>query len=88
MNIDIHSDFGCKLVRGEVGPVAHTFGGDMYKGTVPKGSSLPVHLLFRLDLFDSILPFRIVGGFRFLPLLYAFLTMVRLCPTESVVTTK
>ena len=73
MKDHIRFDFGCKLVQGHASTFGHTFGGDIqYGGNVPRGCSVPVHLLFRLDLFDPVLPFKIVSGFRFLPFFYAF----------------
>jgi len=73
MNIDIHYDFGCKLVRGKPGKYSHSFGGDFrYNGTIPQGCPVPVHLLFRLDMSDPVLPFRMDSQFRFLPFFFAF----------------
>src|SRR5262249_17976075 len=73
MGVDIHYDFGCKLVEGNPGKYQHSFGGDFrYDGLVPDGCPMPVHLLFRLDLADPVLPFRIDADFRFLPFFYAF----------------
>src|SRR5713226_4961082 len=71
--VDISYDFGCKLVRGNPGSYTHTFGGDLrYDGAVPEGCPVPVHLLFRLDLTDPVLPIRIDSEYRFLPLFCAF----------------
>lgn len=74
MNIDIRFDLGCKLVHGSAGEYEHTFGGDFgYVGRIPEGCSGPVHLLYRLDLSDPVLPLNVVESeFRFLPLLFAF----------------
>jgi hypothetical protein len=71
MKVNIRFDFGCKLVRGNSEKYSHSFGGDFhYDGVVPVGCSIPLDLLYRLDLSDPMLPFTIESDFRFLPFFF------------------
>lgn len=73
MRVNIRYDFGCKLVCGDPGKYGHSFGGDFrYAGTIPESCAMPVHLLFRLDLSDPVVPFRLDTEFRYLPFFFPF----------------
>lgn len=64
--------FGCRIVKTESSAYGHTFGGEPgYRGTIPAGGSKAVHLLFRLNLRDSLMPIRL-GDLQWLPLFYPF----------------
>lgn len=73
MNAKIRFDLGSKFSRYGQGRFDHTFGGDtQYSGITPSGSTIPVHLLFRIDLSDPNVPLAIDGELQYLPLFFAF----------------
>ena len=67
--IEIRSEQPFALVPAKNG--LHRFGGPCdYRGAVPDGSNVSVHLLTLLDLSDEMIPFEANNGVTRLPLLY------------------
>jgi hypothetical protein len=64
-------DFGCRIVASKKSLYGHCFGGEnTYEGTIPPGSTQPVHLLFRLSTKDPLMPL-VTKGSQWLPVFYA-----------------